>query len=112
MAEMIGSAAQETVSQVISGLAHKYPGKGKSNQNENLERLEIWHISSLEAALEISNKWLITDASLLRWHKRLKLAAKECNETLHKCKATILISYTTPETTLLDFPHKCSPLHV
>ncbi|KAL6848647.1 hypothetical protein ACP4OV_021230 [Aristida adscensionis] len=103
---MIGSAvAQETVSQVISGLAHKYLGKEKSIPNENLERLEMAHIK-LEAALEISNKWLITDASLLRWRKRLKLAAKECNETLHKCKATILEEQMEQEVRTTFFPKR------
>ena len=44
----------------------------------------------LEAALEISEKWQINDASLLRWHRKLKRAAQECDETLHKCKLRIL----------------------
>ncbi|XP_062188487.1 uncharacterized protein LOC133891758 [Phragmites australis] len=90
MAEMVSSAVvQETVSQILSGLVCKYEGKEKSNANENLERLEMAHIK-LEAALEISNKWLITDASLLRWGKKLKRAAQECNDTLHRCKQRII----------------------
>ena len=44
----------------------------------------------LEAALETSEKWQITYASLLRWHRKLKRAAQECDETLHKCKLRIL----------------------
>nr|TKW02175.1 hypothetical protein SEVIR_8G228600v2 [Setaria viridis] len=44
----------------------------------------------LEAALETSNKWQITDASLLRWRRKLKRAAQECDDTLHKCKQRIL----------------------
>nr|CAB3451796.1 unnamed protein product [Digitaria exilis] len=44
----------------------------------------------LEAALETSEKWQITDASLLRWRRKLKRAAQECDETLHKCKQRIL----------------------
>ncbi|KAL6647741.1 hypothetical protein ACP70R_015178 [Stipagrostis hirtigluma subsp. patula] len=87
MAEMVGSAVvQETVGQILSGLVQ---GKEESNANENLERLEMAHIK-LEAVLEISNKWLITDASLLRWRKKLKRAAQECDDTLHKCKQRIL----------------------
>ena len=44
----------------------------------------------LEAALETSNKWQITDTSVLRWQKKLKRAAQECDEKLHKCKQRIL----------------------
>jgi hypothetical protein len=44
----------------------------------------------LEAALETSEKWQITDASLLRWRKNLKRAAQECDDVLHKCKNRIL----------------------
>ncbi|CAL5077993.1 unnamed protein product [Urochloa decumbens] len=90
MEELVSSAVvQETVSQIISGLVHNYKGKEKSNANENLERLEMAHIK-LEAALETSNKWLITDASLLRWRKKLKYAAQACDDTLHKCKQRII----------------------
>ncbi|XP_062188478.1 uncharacterized protein LOC133891752 [Phragmites australis] len=90
MAEMVSSAiVQETVSLIVSGLAHKHEGKEKSNTDANLERLEMAHIK-LEAALETSNKWQITDASLLRWHKKLKRAAQECDDTLHKCKQRII----------------------
>ncbi|KAL6647746.1 hypothetical protein ACP70R_015183 [Stipagrostis hirtigluma subsp. patula] len=90
MAAMVRSAViQETVSQILSGLARRYEGKEKLNANENLERLEMAHIK-LDAALETSNKWLITDVSLLRWRKKLKRAAQECDETLHKCKQRVL----------------------
>jgi hypothetical protein len=44
----------------------------------------------LEAALETSEKWQITDASLLRWRRKLKHAAQECDDTLHRCKQRIL----------------------
>jgi predicted RNase H-like nuclease (RuvC/YqgF family) len=91
MAEIVSSAVvQETVSQVLSGLVQKYEDKEDStNANRNLERLEMAHIR-LEAALETSEKWKITDASLLRWRRELKRAAQECDETLHKCKQRIL----------------------
>ena len=87
MAEIISSAVvQETVSQIVSGLVDKY--EGKLNANENLERLEMAHIK-LVAALEISDKWRINDASLMRWRKKLKRSAQECDETLRKCKQRI-----------------------
>ncbi|CAL5077122.1 unnamed protein product [Urochloa decumbens] len=90
MAEMVSSViVKETVSQILSGLVHKCEGKEKSHADTNIERLEMAHIR-LEAALEISNKWLITDASLLRWRKKLKLATQECDDALHKCKRRML----------------------
>ncbi|TVU40682.1 hypothetical protein EJB05_14152, partial [Eragrostis curvula] len=90
MAEIVSSAiAQETVSQILSGLVKRYENKDNSHKNEDLERLEMAHIK-LEAALEASDKWQITDASLLRWRKKLKRAAKECDGTLHRCKQRII----------------------
>lgn len=78
MAEIVSSAVvQETVSQIVSGLVDKY--EGKLNANEILERLEMSHIK-LEAALEISDKWRINDASLMRWRKKLKRSAQECDD--------------------------------
>ncbi|CAL5050901.1 unnamed protein product [Urochloa decumbens] len=89
MAYVISSAVvQETVSQALSGLVQRYNGKEKLNTKESLERLEMAHIK-LEAALSISNTWQITDASLLRWRKKLNCAAQECDDTLHKCKERI-----------------------
>jgi len=41
-------------------------------------------------ALEMSNKWQVTDASLLRCCKMLKGAAQECDDRLHKCMQRIL----------------------
>ncbi|KAG2631354.1 hypothetical protein PVAP13_2NG189200, partial [Panicum virgatum] len=90
MAELVSTAVvQETVSQILSGIVQKYEEKEESNANRNLERLEMAHIR-LEAALETSNKWQITDASLLRWRRKLKRASQECDDTLHKCKQRIL----------------------
>uniref|UniRef100_K4A0M0 Rx N-terminal domain-containing protein n=2 Tax=Setaria TaxID=4554 RepID=K4A0M0_SETIT len=90
MANVVSSVVvQETVSKIISDLVHKCEGKEKSNSKEDMERLEMAHIK-LEAALEISNKWLITDAPLLRWRKKLKLTAQECDEALQKCRQRIL----------------------
>ena len=90
MAEMVSTAiVHETVSQILSDIVQKYEEKEESNVNRNLERLEMAHIR-LEAALETSEKWQITDASLLRWRRKLKRAAQECDDTLHKCKQRIL----------------------
>jgi len=90
MAEMVSSAViQESVSQIISGLVQKYEEKVETNEIRNIERLEMAHIR-LEAALETSEKWQITDASLLHWRKKLKRAAQDCGNTLHKGKQRIL----------------------
>jgi hypothetical protein len=72
MYEMISSVVvQETVGQILSGLVYRYEGKENSDPSDNLERLEMAHIK-LEAALETSSKWQVTDSSLLRWCKKLK----------------------------------------
>jgi hypothetical protein len=90
MAEMVSSVViQESFSQILSGLVEKYEDKEKINGIRNIESLEMAHIR-LEAALETSNKWQITDTSMLRWQKKLKRAAQECDEKLHKCKQRIL----------------------
>ena len=90
MAEMVSSAViQESVSQIISGLVQKYEEKVETNEIRNIERLAMAHIR-LEAALETSEKWQITDASLLHWRKKLKRAAQDCGDTLHKGKQRIL----------------------
>jgi len=90
MAEIVSSAVvQETVSQILSGLAKKYEVKEASNSSRNLERLEMAHIK-LEAALQTSEKWQITDGSLLRWRRKLKRAAQECDDTLHRYKHRVL----------------------
>ncbi|CAL4997220.1 unnamed protein product [Urochloa decumbens] len=89
MAEIVSSAVvHETVSQILSNLVHNYEEKEESNANRNLERLEMAHIR-LEAAVETSERWQITDASLLRWRSKLKRAAQECDDTLHRCKQRI-----------------------
>jgi hypothetical protein len=91
MAENVSSAVvQESVNQILSALLKKYDEKQDSNTNSNLERLEMAHIR-LEAALETSENWQILDSSaLLRWRRKLKRAAQECGDTLHKCKHQIL----------------------
>ncbi|CAD6220437.1 unnamed protein product [Miscanthus lutarioriparius] len=90
MADIVSSAVvQETVSKVLSNLVRKYEEKDESNKDMNLERLEMAH-TRLEAVLEISDRWQITDASLLRWRSKLKRVAQECDDTLHNCKQRIL----------------------
>ncbi|PVH63368.1 hypothetical protein PAHAL_2G014200 [Panicum hallii] len=92
MAEIVSSAVvQETLSKVLSGLVQKYEEKEESNGNRNLERLEMAHIR-LEAALETSERWQITDTSMSHWRWKLKRAAQECDDSLHKCKQRILES--------------------
>lgn len=83
-AEMVGSVvAQETVSQILSGLVQRYAES--SDATRNLERLEMAHIR-LEAALDASDRWQIADASLLRWRKKLRRVAQECDDVLHRCR--------------------------
>ena len=68
MAEIVSSAVvHETVSQVLSGLVQKYEEKEESNASRNLERLEMANIR-LEAALETSERWLITGANTTFGH--------------------------------------------
>uniref|UniRef100_A0A0D9WV12 Uncharacterized protein n=1 Tax=Leersia perrieri TaxID=77586 RepID=A0A0D9WV12_9ORYZ len=87
MEEMVGSAiVHETVNKIISGLIDRC--ERKSSAEEHLERLEMAQIK-LEFALETSNKWQITSAPLLRWQKKLKRAAEECDDTLRKCRQRI-----------------------
>ncbi|KAK3126252.1 hypothetical protein QOZ80_7AG0553820 [Eleusine coracana subsp. coracana] len=90
MADMVSSAVvQETVGQVLSGMVRKYEENEEPSAKRNLEMLEMAYIR-LQAAIETSNKWQITDAPLLRWQRKLKRAAQECDITLQKCKQRIL----------------------
>ncbi|XBI68449.1 hypothetical protein VPH35_047648 [Triticum aestivum] len=76
MAEIIRSAIiGETVSQIFSGITN---GKDDDKSDEasgggGLERLEMAHIK-MEAALEMSDKWQITDS-----------AAQDCNDAARRC---------------------------
>ncbi|WVZ50654.1 hypothetical protein U9M48_001887 [Paspalum notatum var. saurae] len=100
------AVVQETVSQVLSCLVHKYEEKEEPDAKRNLERLEMAHIR-LEAALKISERWQITDASLLRWHRKLKCAAQECNDMIQKCKLRILEDEKTEqEVRSLSLPNR------
>ena len=87
MAEIIRSAIiGETVTQIFSGITNR-KDDDKSDEatgGSGLERLEMAHIK-MEAALEMSDKWQITDVSLLHWRKKLKCAAQECNDVARRC---------------------------
>ncbi|KAM0927004.1 hypothetical protein ACQ4PT_003133 [Festuca glaucescens] len=81
MAEMVASAVVgETLSRISTFLIDK-----PDQKSSDVERLEMAHIK-MEAALQISNKWQITDVPVLRWRCKLKRAAQECDETLRHCK--------------------------
>ncbi|KAF0926111.1 hypothetical protein E2562_021825 [Oryza meyeriana var. granulata] len=71
------------MNKIISGMIDKY--ERRSSAEEQMERLEMAHIK-MEIALETFNKWQITDGPLLRWQKKLKRAAEECDDTLRKCR--------------------------
>ncbi|KAF0908287.1 hypothetical protein E2562_024702 [Oryza meyeriana var. granulata] len=87
MGEIVSSAViHETVNKIISGLIDKY--EQKSSAEEQMERLEMAQIK-LEIALETSDKWQITGGPLLRWQKKLKRAAEECDNTLRKCRQRV-----------------------
>ena len=63
MAEIVRSAvAEEIAKQIVSGILDKL-GRKPNEEEEHLERLEMAQIK-LEAALETSDKWRISDASL------------------------------------------------
>lgn len=81
MAEMVASAVVgETLSRISTFLIDK-----RDQKSSDEERLEMAHIK-MEAALQISNKWQITDVPVLRWRSKLKRAAQECDEMLRHCK--------------------------
>jgi hypothetical protein len=81
MAEIVASAVVgETLSRISTFLIDK-----PDQKSSHVERLEMAHIK-MEAALQISNKWQITDVPMLRWRSKLKRAAEECDETLRHCK--------------------------
>ncbi|XP_006653099.1 uncharacterized protein LOC102717336 [Oryza brachyantha] len=84
MAEIVRSAiVGEAVSRIFSGIISKH--EDNSDEGDNIERLEMAHIK-IEAAIETSNKWQITDMPLLCWQKKLKRASQECDDMLHRCK--------------------------
>ncbi|KAJ1287528.1 hypothetical protein BS78_02G017200 [Paspalum vaginatum] len=80
MAEMVSSAiVGETVNRIMSSITGK--DEEKSKEKENIERLEMAHLK-MEAVLQVSERWQITEVPLLRWRSKLKRAAQECDDAL------------------------------
>ena len=87
---MFGSVVvEETVKQILSALSDNDHEGRSDDETEHVERLEMAQIR-LEAVLEASVGWQIKDPSLLRWRRKLKRAAQECDEALHRCKQRIV----------------------
>ncbi|TKV95462.1 hypothetical protein SEVIR_9G364500v4 [Setaria viridis] len=85
MAEMVGSiVVGEVVNRASSYLISRH--RDRLSTREGVERLEMAHIK-MEAALEVSARWPhAADAPLLRWRRRLRRAADECDAALHRWK--------------------------
>lgn len=85
MAEMVGSiVVGEVVNRASSYLIGRH--RDRLSTREGVERLEMAHIK-MEAALEVSARWPgAADAPLLRWRRRLRRAADECDAVLHRWK--------------------------
>ncbi|CAL4906073.1 unnamed protein product [Urochloa decumbens] len=82
---IVSAVAEEMVKQAFAGLIGRQAGR-PDEKEQHMERLEMAQIK-LEAVLETSRKWHIKGApSLLRWRKKLKRAARECDDTLRECK--------------------------
>ncbi|RCV36370.1 hypothetical protein SETIT_7G313300v2 [Setaria italica] len=73
------------IPEITAAHGHGRSGSRKPSEKERLQRLEMAHIK-LEAALETSDRWRISDASLLRWRGKLKRAARDCDDALRRCK--------------------------
>ncbi|KAF7014921.1 unnamed protein product [Triticum aestivum] len=92
MAEMVGSlVVGEVVSRTSSFLIskHKERSASASSTGESLERLEMAHIK-MEAALEVSARWQVTDVAMLRWRRKLRRAADECDAAVHRWRLRAL----------------------
>ncbi|KAK3150139.1 hypothetical protein QOZ80_3AG0228990 [Eleusine coracana subsp. coracana] len=88
MAEMVGSlVVGEVVNRTSSFIISKH--KERLTTWEGIERLEMAHIK-MEAALDISGRWQTTDVSLLRWRRKLRRAADDCDAALHRWKLRAL----------------------
>lgn len=88
MAEMVGSlVVGEVVNRTSSFLISKH--RERLTAREGIERLEMAHIK-MEAALDISGRWQSTDASLLRWRRKLRRAADDCNDALYRWRLRAL----------------------
>ncbi|KAF7033076.1 hypothetical protein CFC21_044206 [Triticum aestivum] len=90
MAEIVKSViVGEAVSRIISGIAPTSKRLDRSVEESaegcGLERLEMAHIK-MEAVLHMSDKWQITNTSLLHWRKKLKRAAQDCDDVARRCR--------------------------
>uniref|UniRef100_A0A0D9WV09 Disease resistance N-terminal domain-containing protein n=1 Tax=Leersia perrieri TaxID=77586 RepID=A0A0D9WV09_9ORYZ len=104
MAEVVSSAiVHEAVNKIISGLVDKY--EHKSSAEEQMERLEMAHIK-LETALDTSSKWQITSGPLLRWQKKLKRAAEECDDIMRKCRQRVQEEEAEQQVRNSSFPRR------
>ncbi|CAN6294638.1 unnamed protein product [Urochloa humidicola] len=88
MAEMVGSiVVGEVVNRASSFLISRH--RDCLSTREAIERLEMAHIK-MEAALEVSARWpqqaTSAGAPLLRWRRRLRRAADDCDAALHRWK--------------------------
>jgi len=84
MAEMVGSiVVGEVVSRTSSFLVSRH--RDRLSARECVERLEMAHIR-MEAALEVSARWRAAGGPLLRWRRRLRRAAGECDAALSRWK--------------------------
>ncbi|PWZ54550.1 hypothetical protein Zm00014a_007463 [Zea mays] len=93
MAETVGSiVVGEVVNRTSSFIVSKH--RERLSTREGIERLEMAYVK-MEAALELSSRpgrlqqqatATATDASLLRWRRRLRRAADECDAALRRLK--------------------------
>ena len=88
MAETVGSiVVGEVVNRTSSFILSKH--RERLSTREGIERLEMAYVK-MEAALELSGRWqhhaTDADASLLRWRRKLRRAADECDAALHRWK--------------------------
>uniref|UniRef100_M8CRM5 Uncharacterized protein n=1 Tax=Aegilops tauschii TaxID=37682 RepID=M8CRM5_AEGTA len=85
MAEMVCTVSiGEAVNRTTSVLLGKEEREAM-RISEGVERLDLAHIK-MEAAIEVSRKWIFIDASLVRWRKMLKRAGYEYDEALQGCR--------------------------
>ncbi|PUZ44630.1 hypothetical protein GQ55_8G121500 [Panicum hallii var. hallii] len=60
----------------------------------------------LDATIETSEKWQITDVALLRWRKKRKRVALECDDSLRRCKQRSLEDKETREKLRQSYPRR------
>ncbi|XP_062201806.1 uncharacterized protein LOC133904356 [Phragmites australis] len=102
---LISAVVQETLKQAMSGLIGKQEERTPDEKEQHMERLEMAQIK-LEAALEASRRWQIRDASLLRWRRKLKRAALECDDTLRECKQRAVQEEAREQEARSSFPRR------